>query len=209
MTRWKERLAVQLKLAFHEFKEWCKDARVQARGKTFTPARLSLKNKHDKPELKVKAHCALVIVEWLADVCSKQADMMPGNEYVGTRAATLWSLAELFRVIRSSSKHEGGLTPTEHDDLVHLRDICFASAHKMRGMSEEACSPCWAITPKYHMLDHAIRMGLEWNMSPADWWSFKEDGMGMMLNITKGLHALAVERAGFNMWLIQSFETNW
>ena len=41
--------------------------------------------------------------------------------------------------------------------------------------------PCWAISPKFHMLDHAIRMGLEWNMSPAKWWTFKEeDGIPCM-----------------------------
>ena len=84
----------------------------------------------------------------------------------------------------------------------------FRSYHNMRGMLEEAGSPCWATTPKFHMLDHAIRMGLEWGMSPATWWTFKEeDGMGLMLNITKGLHALTLERSGFHMWLIHFVES--
>ena len=176
--------------------------------KRFTPNKLSLKNKHDKPELKTKARCALTIVDWLADVCSKQAEHIPGDEYVGTRAGSLWSLAEMFRIMRSSAKRGGTFTPTEHDDLQHLRDMFFRSYHKLRGMSEEAGSPCWAITPKFHMLDHAIRMGLEWNMSPATWWTFKEeDGMALMLKITKGLHALTLERSGFHMLLIQLFES--
>ena len=206
ITTWKERLAVQLGAAFQEFKEWCSDKRISSRQKTFTPARLSLKNKHDKPELKTKAHCALVVVEWLADVCSRQA-MVVGGEYNGTRAATLWSLAEMFRVMRSSSKRLH-LLPPEAAELQHLRDMFFRCYCKMRGMSEEADSAAWAITPKFHMLDHAIRMGLEWNVSPATWWTFKEeDGMGLMLKICKGGHALKIEASGFHRWLIQFFES--
>ena len=208
ITTWKERLAVQLETAFHEFKAWCSDKRVPSRVKRFTPNKLSLKNKRDKPELKTKDHCALTIVEWLADVCSKQAENMPGNECVGTRAGSLWSWAEMFRITRSSAKRGGSFTPTERDDLQHLRDMFFRSYHKMRGMSEEAGASCWAITPKFHMLDHAIRMGLEWNMSAATCWTFtEEDELGLMLRITKGLHALIVDCSGFHMWLTQFFKS--
>jgi hypothetical protein len=167
ITTWKARLAVQLEVGFHEFKEWCSDKRIPSRVKRFTPNKLSLKTKHDKPELKTKAHCALTIVDWLADVCSKQAENIPGDEYVGTLAGSLWSLAEMFRIMRSSAKRGGTFTPTEHDDLQHLRDMLFRSYHKMRGMLEEAGSPCWATTPKFHMLDHAIRMGVGMEHVPS------------------------------------------
>ena len=59
---------------------------------------------------------------------------------------------------------------------------------------------------QFHSLDHAIRLALVWNVSPANWWSFsEEDGMGLVMRICKNLHGGTVEASFFDRWLLQYF----
>ena len=56
----------------------------------FTPARLSLTTLRSAPALKTKAANALVVVEWLADYCARQAAAAPHIDYFSDRETMLW-----------------------------------------------------------------------------------------------------------------------
>ena len=66
----------------------------------FTVSRLSMNKKSDRPVLKAKAANAMLVVEWLAEVCDRQAQAQPDNEYVSQRATMLWGLTSVYTIWR-------------------------------------------------------------------------------------------------------------
>ena len=102
--RWKDRLNLQLANAYTEFRDFCKRKRLNVQQRRWTVAKLSMRKQKDRPLFKSKAWPALVIVDWLSEVCTSQAAQRPHNEYVTWRAGMLWGLKTIFCVFRFGTK---------------------------------------------------------------------------------------------------------
>ena len=93
-------MALQLGLAYSEFRNWCKKERVRATQQKFTPARLNMFSLLSWPCLKAKASNCLKVQTRLAHERSKH-NAGPHRE---TCALTMWGLDALFTVGRTSGE---------------------------------------------------------------------------------------------------------
>ena len=91
-----------LKQAYSEFWTFVRSKGKSCTQQIFTVSRLSMNKKSDRPVLKAKAANAMLVVEWLAEVCDRQAQAQPDNEYAAQRATMLWGLTSVYTIWRQS-----------------------------------------------------------------------------------------------------------
>ena len=68
---WDERLKLQLKIAYTEFKLWCRRNHIKCSQSVLTPRKLSLRAKKGGAVLKAKAYNCLVVCAWLSSVAQR------------------------------------------------------------------------------------------------------------------------------------------
>ena len=102
--RWQDDLSMRLKQAYSEFCVFFRRKGMSCSQRVFTPGRLSMTTLQSAPALKAKAANAIVIVEWLADYCARQAAAAPDIDYYSERATMLWGLTSIFRIWRASPR---------------------------------------------------------------------------------------------------------
>ena len=74
ITRWRERLAAQLEVAYADFKKFCKESGFQSSQQRFKPASLSAATQTSWPLLKAKGHNCAIVSLFLMSTAEKTTD---------------------------------------------------------------------------------------------------------------------------------------
>ena len=196
-SRWEERLALQLGLAYSEFRNWCKKERVRATQRKFTPARLNMSSLTSWPCLKAKAANCLKVQSWLAHKCAKHNH----GEHGETRALTMWGFDAFFTLCRKAGEW------LSVDELARVDRSCRAFLFGYHALSAEAHAfsrTRWEMRPKHHVLRHVWKDTLRTARNPAWQWTFvDEDSMMKYVKVAAKSHPSTIPRSALERWVMR------
>ena len=199
-NRWEERLALQLDLAYVDFRKWCNDFSTSATQPKFTPSRLNMKSLMSWPCLKAKASNCLKVQSWLAHKCAKH-NAGPHGE---TRALTMWGLDTFFTVGRNSGEW------LEESQLKKFDRAARAMLFGYHALSSEASAfgrSRWEMRPKHHVLWHVWRDTLRTKRNPCWQWAFcDEDSMMKYVRVSAASHPSTIPRSALERWVLRVWE---
>ena len=201
---WKDRLQLQLSVAYLSFKAFVRRSGRSSNQQKFTVGKLSMKRLTDMPYLKVKAANAMMICDWLAEESAKQAQMRP-SEYGRLRAGMMWGLSSFFKILRL-----GGCPFLKDPELRLLRESRHAflgNYHELRALNAEIGRPLYPLTPKFHLLSHAEASAQQTGLNIKLFWTFKdEDQMRVLQRIALSSQPSVISSTTIDKWILQWFE---
>ena len=197
--KWQEKLDAKLSIAWDYFVNWAHAHSKTHTQKCFTALRLSLQTRWSWPELKGKAHNALVVMEWLGTI-ARRHDGVARSEL---RACVAWAFNEFFHVVRTA----GDWLSDRHLD--RLRGTRIFMFHGYNTLSREAARqgiPLYKMIPKHHILFHIYMDMMRTRRNAGRLWTFSdEENMKNIADIACAVHPRRLGMTSLERWLVQFF----
>ena len=165
------KLTIQLKVAWREFKVFCKGRGLSNSQQVFTPASLNVSGGDNHwPELKCKAHNGMMVMRWLAHRLEtlNQTDRIRHMSGVCSALSTCDSMFS-----------EGDMWLSDADILQvsRAKKNLFASWNWLAADAMRQRQARWKYIPKHHMLEHQLEDVEASGRNPASHWAFAEESM--------------------------------
>ncbi len=138
----------QLKRATREYRCWCRENRVVAQAKRFTPRWVKLPYPQIG-QVHAKAAAARSMQYWMRAVC--EAAAAAGTPHARARWALFWHLCSADHVMRRAGRH---LRRHEQEQLAQRVEAALASYAWLSGRARRRGVPLWALKPKHHAMTH-------------------------------------------------------
>ena len=197
--KWQDRLDVKLAVAWDSFINWARAHNKIHTQRCFTSLRLSLRNRMSWPELKGKAHNALVVMEWLGAIAQRH----DGTAHSELRACVAWGFNEFFHVVRIAGDW---LSCRQLDRLRYTKIWVFDGYNKLSNEAARQGIPHYKIIPKHHVLFHVYLDMLRTGRNAGRLWTFSdEENMRNISQISCAVHPQRIGMSSLERWLMQFF----
>ena len=166
--RFKARIALQLRTAWFEFKDFAKQNGLNHSQLCFTSGMLSLKSMQDVPEFKGKAVNCMHIVVWLSLLELKG----PVDDHTRLRGACLTAMAKVWELCHLKCLF---FTNDQARAFFHHGRNFLLSYRTLNVQASLAGKRTWALRPKFHMFDHLCFRTLISKRNPGTHWAFSDE----------------------------------
>ena len=186
--RWQPKIDVLMRRAYRDFLDFASGEGLAHSQPLFKATTLGVASGKDyEPELKCKAHNAMVVCRWLAHITREDEALMGKH-----RATVLWGFTFMHSVFRSSPLR------LNDEDIAAVQRAGRSVLSSWRALLDDATATgrfLWHMVPKIHEFQHLVKIIGITKRNPASHWVFgDESNIGLVKAMAKNIHATTLSQ---------------
>ena len=200
---WKDKLSHQLDLATADLCAWKSATHSSCSFKRIKLSALHVLAKLDWPWLKCKAANAACLTDWLL---YKYDSFGPLDDVDSLIRLCLGGFSQVYSVIKH--KHRW-LTEADAATLESGREAALYGFNALSSLFACQDPPCplFKMTPKFHQMDHILRVAVRDKLNPRVFWTLGDESFGgEVALVCRGLHPSSMSVRCVQRWMAFFFQ---